>query len=87
MTRYFVLVDEELLPEFERGENLPEVFRLVRVVGQESPHVVRCEVEDDTAPAELAGKLVDVTFRSHFASDATVSRVSIWNWTVIEEQG
>lgn len=85
MTRYFVLVTDELLPEIEAGEGVPDFFRLVRVVGQESARVLRCEVEDDLAPAYLAGRLVDVTFRAHYARDATVTRVSVWGRTVIEE--
>lgn len=73
MTRYQSVVSEELLPEIESGEWLPAGFRMLRVVGPAVGHFgeppsYRCyyvEFEDDDAPAEYEGRLVDLTFTAH----------------------
>lgn len=60
MTTYRVPVTGELLTERETWEGV-EGFRLVSVDGPWPAHpgVTICTFEDDNAPAELEGKLVE----------------------------
>lgn len=64
MTRYRVPVADPLLAERDSWQQA-EGFRLVSVDGPwlAHPDVTICTFEDDQAPAELEGRLVEPVFR------------------------
>lgn len=75
MTSYEVLISEELLDEVRRDPSrLPEGFRIGEVTAQPGARVgelpsyrsMYVQVEDDRAPAELEGQLVDPTFHAEY---------------------
>ncbi len=74
MTQYQMLISAELLDEIERDDSrLPEGFRIGRVVAQPGGRVGEpaswtsyyVTVEDDDAPPELEGLLVEPVFQAH----------------------
>lgn len=75
MTRYRVLVADPLLLERDYWKAV-EGFRLVSVGAPLSPHqyMTICTFEDDGAPADLEGKLVEPILQQH--ADGTVSIMS-----------
>jgi hypothetical protein len=64
MTRYRIPVADPLLAERDFWKS-GEGFRLISVDGPwlSHPDVTICTFEDDYAPAELEGQLVEPTFR------------------------
>lgn len=65
MTRYWLEFSDTLLAEADAGKlDFPEGFRLTGRTEWRSAHTTDAEVEDDHAPAELEGRLVEVTFQS-----------------------
>lgn len=75
MTTYEILTSQELLDQFRRdASKLPAGFR----VGAVTAHPVRhggeppsfqcsyVQVEDDAAPVELEGQLVELVFQDHY---------------------
>lgn len=74
MTTYRVPVADQLL--LERDYWTPvEGFRLVSVDGPwlKYPDVTICTFEDDGAPAELEGKLVEPVFTRHADESVTIT--------------
>ena len=83
MTTYRVPVADPLL--LERDYWLPvDGFRLVSVDGPwlAHPDVTICTFEDDNAPAELEGKLVEPVLQSHY-EDGKVAKVTVMSRTVV----
>jgi hypothetical protein len=80
MTTYQVIMSGELLDEIRRDDShLPSGFRVGKVIGPvgDRGRAYRVEVEDDVAPADLEGCLVEPTFERRFAGDGR------WSDTVI----
>ena len=77
MTRYRVPVSDALL--LERDAWLPvEGFRLVSVDGPwlAHPDITICTFEDDNAPAELEGKLVEPVLQESYLHRGAVTIMS-----------
>ena len=70
MTRYRVRVARELLKD--RPWNPVKGFRLISEYQSASPDVSICVFEDDTAPAELEGLLIDPILQKDDAGNVTV---------------
>ena len=72
MTRYRIPVADPLLAE-EGVWTVVDGFRLVSADGPwlAHPHVTICTFEDDNAPADLEGKLIEPVFTRH--DDGTVT--------------
>jgi hypothetical protein len=91
MTRYQSIVSEELLPEVESGDRLPAGLRMVRVVGPAVGHfgepptyrAYYVEFEDDNAPAEYEGKLLDLTFTAHYDEQGQQTHTTISSYQVV----
>ena len=73
MTRYRVPVADALLLEREAWSDV-EGFRLVSVDGPwlAHPDVTICTFEDDNAPADLEGKLIEPVLQRHEDGPVTV---------------
>jgi hypothetical protein len=73
MTRYYTEVSRELLAQ---PMTLPEGFRIIGehldVINPRDIWTAVMEVEDDGAPPELEGKLVEVTLQQHADDTVTV---------------
>ena len=84
MTRYRVPVADTLLTERDYWQPVEE-FRLVSVDGPwlAHPDVTICTFEDDNAPPELEGKLVEPVFQSHYGPDGKTASVTILSRQVI----
>lgn len=83
MTRYRVPVEDKLLLELDSW--LPvEGFRLISVDGPwlAHPNITICTFEDDDAPPELEGKLVEPTLQSHYQDGEQVA-VTVLSRTVV----
>ena len=78
VTRYRVPVADQLLAEKDSWQQV-EGFRLISVDGPWSGHpgVIICTFEDDHAPAEFEGQLVEPVFRQEWRDARyTVSIIS-----------
>jgi hypothetical protein len=80
MTSYEILMTEELLAEIRRDPSrLPPSFRIGEVTTRADaragePPSYGCfyvHVEDDDAPAELEGQVVDPTFAAEYDEDGS----------------
>lgn len=70
MTRYYVVVSDELLDVFDSWIPV-DGFRLVEVVEKRGNRTSVCLFEDDGAPAVLEGKTVTPIFRSEYQDGGT----------------
>jgi hypothetical protein len=80
VTTYFTAVSNGLLPDLRTGERMPAGFRLKREVGPiVSPHpaMTLVEFEDDEAPAELTGRTVTPTFKSHYNEQGELTHTTV----------
>lgn len=84
MTRYRVPIADPLLLERDHWRPV-EGFRLVSVDGPwlAHPHATICTFDDDDAPPELEGKLVEPALTVDYDPDGTVARVRITGRSVV----
>lgn len=68
--RYYIRASTELLRHPENWHQ-PDGWRIVREVGPVDQYTVLCEVEDDGAPADLAGHAVVIVMEGRYAADGT----------------
>lgn len=72
MTRYYSHVSNDVLPEL-RSELMPAGLRLVAEVRPgDYPHTTLVEVEDDDAPADLAGCTVSPTISAEYRNGKVI---------------
>jgi len=85
--RYTVPVADSILATREYWEPV-EGFRLISVDGPwlAHPYVTLCTFEDDNAPEDMAGKLVEPVLSSDYA-DGRMSRVWISDRVVVGDGG
>lgn len=78
MTTYRVPVADPLLADRDYWEPV-EGLRLISVDGPwlAHPDVTICTFEDDDAPGELEGKLVEPVLHSEYNPDGTVASVRV----------
>ncbi len=90
-----MLISAELLDEIERDRSkLPEGFRVGGVVGQPGGRVGESaswtsyyvSVEDDDAPAELEGKLVEPAFQAHYDGDSRWVRTTVVSRVAVDDR-
>jgi hypothetical protein len=83
VTTYRVPVSDSLLTQREYWQDVPG-FRLISVDGPwlAHPDISICTFEDDDAPPELEGKLVEPTLRGSYPPDP--AKVTVINRRVIK---
>jgi hypothetical protein len=80
VTRYRVLVSEELTAQIDELD-LPQGFTFADAGTPAGDRFYSFEVEDDNAPADLEGRLVDVTFQRNFIT----GEVTVMSRTAVKE--
>jgi len=77
--RYYVVVANELLPAIRENHphHVPECMRFVQEIGPGDPGTTLVEFDDDNAPAELAGRMVQPWFQSHYDGRGNITHVTV----------